>query len=135
MTGLSAAERDKLRELLAKATPEPWNQNGDEPCSVVWKRSTDVAETWEEADAQLIVALRNHADALLVLADRVPLLEAVAEASEEYERCADWYRRDLESIIDRSPVRDLAEARAGFDNARDRLLAALDAGHAAKEET
>lgn len=34
----------------------------------------------------------------------------------------DWYRRCLEDVQDRKPVRGLGEAKAGYDRARDELL-------------
>lgn len=43
-----------------------------------------------------------------------------------YVECADWYRRCLEDMIDRRPVRGLDEARVGYDQALDAARKALD---------
>lgn len=62
---------------------------------------------------------------------------AVIVAAECYEDAADWYCRCLEDVQDRRPVRGLAEAKAGFDSARDELHVALAAAASAppNEET
>ena len=44
-------------------------------------------------------------------------------ALREYVDCADWYRRCLEGVIDRQPVRGLGEARVGYDTALDAACA------------
>lgn len=44
---------------------------------------------------------------------------------EEYVECGDWYRRNLEDVIDRRAVRGLAEAKSGYDRTHDAARAAL----------
>lgn len=38
----------------------------------------------------------------------------------------DWYRRCLEDLHDRRPVRNLDEAKAGYDSVMDKVLKALE---------
>lgn len=45
---------------------------------------------------------------------------------EEFVEAADWYRRNLEDVIDRRPVRGFSEARAGYDNALMKAHEVLD---------
>lgn len=44
-------------------------------------------------------------------------MDAKTRSVPELLNMIDWYRRCLEDVIDRRPVRDLAEAKAGYDRA------------------
>lgn len=50
---------------------------------------------------------------------------ALTEALDDFVLTADWYRRCLEDIVDGRPVRNLDEARSGYDRAHDAALARL----------
>jgi hypothetical protein len=92
-----------------------------------------------EADyiARTIETVRNHKDAdncwpqwANIFADQIEdqaaalaVVERERDMLREYETCADWYIRCLEDVQDRRPVRGLAEAKAGYDSARDALAA------------
>jgi hypothetical protein len=69
-----------------------------------------------QADQFLAPILEDAADAVAELA-------RTQEALREYEDCASWYVRCLEDVQDRRPVRGLAEAKAGYDAARDKVAA------------
>ena len=58
---------EDLRALSAAATPGPWRESG----GYVWSNEhpARVALACSDADAELIVWLRNHADALADLID------------------------------------------------------------------
>lgn len=43
----------------------------------------------------------------------------------EFVDAADWYRRCLEDVNDRRPVRGLGEAKAGYDAALEKARAVL----------
>jgi hypothetical protein len=74
MTKEGAMTTDKLRELLAGATPGPWDTAKDAPANEwsVWSVAAQVrvARLDRETDAALIVALRNNAEALLDIAEK-----------------------------------------------------------------
>jgi hypothetical protein len=63
------------------------------------------------------------AEYILELEERLAVMERERDMLREYETCADWYIRCLEDVQDRRPVRGLAEAKAGYDSARDALAA------------
>jgi hypothetical protein len=79
----------ELRDLLAKATPEPWFED-DRGSVIELGNKSDLVASIDtsydipfdreqcEADAALIVALRNHAEALVEIAEAV---EVYLEAS------------------------------------------------------
>lgn len=54
---------DELRRLLAEGAPSPWHL--ERQCRIVGAAGNGVGWGDVERDAALIVALRNHADALL----------------------------------------------------------------------
>src|SRR5574343_1200238 len=94
----------ELKRLAAGATPGPWMVDGTKALGAyyVWRSeglgtadaqmicrlgSTNQDEWLKEAekrtnDGNLIVAIRNHADALLAAAERCAELEAVADQLE-----------------------------------------------------
>ena len=71
-----------LREALAKATPGPWHVNLRR---LVRASDRTVAEVfYADANADLIALLRNHADALLAVAEagrRLSIAEAALQAA------------------------------------------------------
>ena len=44
-----------------------------------------------------------------------------------YVEAADWYRRCLEDVVDRRPVRGLAEAKAAYDSTYRQAIKTLEA--------
>jgi len=50
------------------------------------------------------------------------LRDGTSDAVAECVDMMDWYRRCLEDVLDGRPVRNLDEAKAGYDKARDELL-------------
>jgi len=85
---------------------------------------------YDDPDDKLTIALGNfnrvRAERDRLAAEVVAQRDVVA-AAQEYETCADWYRRCLEDVVDRRPVRGLSEAKAGFDSARDKFNSAVAA--------
>jgi hypothetical protein len=81
-----------IRELLAKATPGPWEWRTDQfqphvehqwtispgVLAADYSNGTPGGDEIDRANAALITALRNNAEAML---DRIEKLEAVAEAA------------------------------------------------------
>lgn len=55
----------ELRRLLAEATDGPWHKSGSLAVYSSGESARCVDVCYRETDAALIVALRNHADALL----------------------------------------------------------------------
>jgi hypothetical protein len=49
----------------------------------------------------------------------------VDEAALEFISCADWYVECLEAVFQRKRVTGLAEAGAGYQSAREKLMDAL----------
>lgn len=81
MNTLDAKTLDELAELERRATVGPWNRNGDRVESLrkeiilVNRASPHLPDVFRIADdhvfnAELIIALRNHATTLIVLARR-----------------------------------------------------------------
>lgn len=57
----------------------------------------------------------------------MPRAERAEAALEGLAETADWYRRNLEDVIDKRPVRGMDEARVGYDRALDAARAVLAA--------
>lgn len=141
----TSEERAELRRLLGEATPGPWRQgwaDEDDWCWVAFCddegargqdrlsiSSKEARGGSEEADAALIVALRNNAEALLDTADARDSYErgwrdekARAEANGESLEQIEDHAEDLQSIIDTyyEPVEaDRDQLRAESDDLAD----------------
>lgn len=97
----------ELRRLLAEADPGPWSTPGH--LIISEPRDEVIADAYNECDAALIVALRNHADALL----------DVVEACREHVSAEDEWGLRYGMGRERVPYREAMEA------AKQQLRAAL----------
>lgn len=119
----------ELRRLLAEATPGEWDVLPEivgSPAFIRSQRGRPVATTVPMPDAALIVALRNHAGALLDVADRAEAAEARVEALTEA----------LDGLVGASWLFAHETSLTGRNQAQwDRLRAARDAAQAVLAET
>lgn len=127
----SSPETDEDAAPKVRPSPTLRGVAGDEPGSGAAALAA-LREIREQAAEHLNAAvgsvwLLDVCDAALAASPVSPLL---AETLREFIDCADWYRRCLEGVIDRTPVRGLAEARVGYDQALDRANAALASSQA-----
>lgn len=99
----------------------------DERAREEWEELGRMSYTGGRADLveSDVVQIRALVQDLGIAVAVVPLLIQAARAAEQYETCADCYRRCLEDVQDGIAVRGLAEAKVSFDVARDALRAAL----------
>lgn len=80
---------EKLRELERRATPGKWKTDlwsiktefGGDVIAIEWGYYDDADLTMDDADAALIVALRNAAPEIIEKLARIEKLERVAEAA------------------------------------------------------
>ena len=105
---------DTLRELLAAIAPEPWNDLYKTEHDVAYVCAGDgsiicfMAPENEDANAALIVALRNAAPALLA---RLEAAERVVEAAREVDNIVSPHYFE-----ERAPLDRLAATLAAYDN-------------------
>jgi hypothetical protein len=92
----------ELRKLLDAATPGPWAaQFGGFHCTVESDASVDVASCEAPADGRAIVALRNHADALLRVAEAAEALRQLRQEADGLDDiCYDALDKRLGEAMD-----------------------------------
>jgi hypothetical protein len=140
MTDISLAERKKLRELYAKATPGEWRWLPSSGNFIVSEHGT-VAEIpcrgCNPRDGAFIVAMHEALPALLDRIDELEQPPAPLSDEQNFKLCANrfeiwfgWYGRQF-----CKPDWQLEDAfRAGWAQSQIAFRAAIDAARAAKSE-
>ena len=104
---ITQEEMDALREVLAEASPTPWQADfGGYHFSTMVDGYNDVGECIEASDGRAIVAVMNAVPRLLAE------VEHLRRGIEAYR----WYERNLPSIIVVRTDNDVKELNAACDS-------------------